>query len=92
MLTVAKYWAEAISNAKAVHDLLQIQDWMSHMEAVVNNVQNLHNIASSKPPPLLKHMVRMMAEPQLKLAPDWCLVWMIWKLMKLINQLSPMTL
>ena len=54
MLTVANYWAEAFSNAKIVQDLLQIQDWMSRMEATVQNAQNIHGIGSSKPPPTAK--------------------------------------
>lgn len=38
---IAKYWADAFSNAKAIHDILQIQGWVSRMESIVQEAQNL---------------------------------------------------
>ena len=36
---VAKYWAIMINNAKTVHDILVIQQWMSTMEQTVQQAQ-----------------------------------------------------
>ena len=50
--TVAKYWADFINNAKTVHDILSIQQWMSTMGETVLNAHQLEKIVgTSKPSP-----------------------------------------
>ena len=47
-----KYWADSINNAKTVHDILSIQQWISTMEVTVQNAHQMENIVgTSKPPP-----------------------------------------
>lgn len=41
---VAKYWAKTINNAKTVHDILSIQQWLSTMEQIVQQAQLMENI------------------------------------------------
>lgn len=53
---------------------MQIQDWMSQMEATMQHAQNLHDVGSSKPTPLLQRTDQMMMAQRLKLAPDQLLV------------------
>lgn len=41
-----------INNAKIVHDILAIQQWMSKMENIVQQVQDIEDVVGpSKPPP-----------------------------------------
>lgn len=50
--TVAKYWADSINNAKPVHGILSIQQWMSSMVANVQTAHQLENdVGPSNPPP-----------------------------------------
>lgn len=46
------YWATMINNAKTMHDILSVQQWMSDMENTVQKVQEMENVVGpSKPPP-----------------------------------------
>lgn len=50
-LPCAKYWADTFNNAKEVHDILKIKQWISQMEATVQQAQFMPGgIGPSKPP------------------------------------------
>ena len=49
---VAKYWDSIINNAKTIHDIFAIQQWMTTMEETVQQVHNMEDVVGpSKPLP-----------------------------------------
>lgn len=48
--TVTRYWSNFISNAKTVHDILSIHQYMSTMEATVQNSHQLDNVVGTSKP------------------------------------------
>ena len=51
-VTVAKYWANAISNANVVATILKVQNWMEEMAETIRKAQaNPVGAGSSNPPP-----------------------------------------
>ena len=51
LFTVAKYWADSFNNAKTIHEIFNIHEWMSKMETTVQQAQNLEGGTSPYKPP-----------------------------------------
>lgn len=50
---MAKYWADAINNAKIVATILKVQNWMDKMAETIRNAQSVQDtVGPSKPPPI----------------------------------------
>lgn len=51
LIQVAKYWATMINNAKTIHDIMVIQQWVNAMERSILQAHNLENVVGPLNPP-----------------------------------------